>query len=119
MPLQVRLYPGIRDVEYLGDALQDASCGLVRNDHRDVFESQSVDAENLPNTLGYRGCSLRLNFFSVHGEVGVPRVDGEMVHALALGEENAGKEPVLPILPLQYHGTGTVSENDAVAMAPV
>jgi hypothetical protein len=28
---------GERDVEYLGDALEDANCGLVRNDHRDVF----------------------------------------------------------------------------------
>jgi hypothetical protein len=37
VPLQVRLHPGIRDVEYLSDALEYASCGLVRNDHRDVF----------------------------------------------------------------------------------
>src|SRR5208283_3506857 len=113
--LQVRLYSGIRHVEYLGDALEDTGGRLVRNDHRDVFKSQPVDAENLPNTLGYRGCSLLLKRFSVHCEVGVPGVDREMVHALALGEENARKEPILPIFSLEYHGTGTVSENDAVA----
>ncbi len=54
--LQVRLDSGKRDVEYLGDALQDASCGLVRNDYRDVFESQPVYAKNLLNTFGYHGC---------------------------------------------------------------
>jgi len=87
--LQVRLYPGKRNVEYLGDALEDAGGGLVRNDHRDIFESEPVYAENLPNTLGYRGCSLLENRFSVHREVGVPRVDCEIIHPLALGEENA------------------------------
>ena len=53
------------------------------------FESQPVYTENFPNTLGHRGCSLLVNRFSVHFEVGVPRVDREVVHALAVGEENA------------------------------
>ena len=47
------------------------NCGLVRNDHRDVFESQTVDAENLPNAFGHRCCGLLLNRFSVHCEIGV------------------------------------------------
>src|SRR5450755_1856863 len=114
--LQVGLYPGKWDVEYLGDALQNAQCGLVRNNHRDVFESQPVDAEDLQNTLGHRRCSLLENRFPVHRVVGVPGEDSELIHSLTLGEKNTGKEPILPFLPLQHYRTGAVSENNTVAV---
>src|ERR1017187_1441708 len=117
--LQVRLYPGKWDVEYLGDALQDAQCSLMRNDQRDVFESQMVDPENLSNTLRHRRGGLLKNYLSIHFEIGVPGIDSELIHALAVGEENARKETILPVIPFEHHCTGAVSKNDAVAVLPV
>jgi hypothetical protein len=86
--LQVRRDSAEGDVENLGDPFENAGCGLVRNDHRDVFESEPVDAENFEDTLGHRSCSRLEDLLAVHLVVGVPRVDREMIYSFAVGQED-------------------------------